>query len=111
MEIWVTTILQTLISGAILLFLTKSVDKSSENARSASEVEKKMVQKELATMTLKFVSMEQKHDKIIEEVQKLKERVSVLVQKSDDLQTRVFEMSHALDGLKVASTHGRVIKK
>ena len=113
MELFTTGLIQAIISGAILLFITKTVEANNAKTVRATEAEKKIVERELAAMTVKFVSMEQQHGQLTKEIQKLREKVAVLVQKHEDLQLRVFEVVNSLEAIKTGmpGNYGKVTVK
>lgn len=111
MEVLVSGFIQAILSGAILLFLTKAVEKNSKDAQRATEAEKKIIEREISEMTIRLTSFEQKHDSLVVAFQSLREKVILMVQKQDDFQTRLFELIKSVENFKTHSDHGRVLKK
>lgn len=111
MEVWIAGVIQACISGAIVLFLTKTVEKSNETTQRANEAEKRIIQNDLNSMGEKFSSMEHKQQELTNAFYALKEKVVLVAQKQDDAQGRMHELIKAVEGIKINENHGRVIRK
>ncbi len=96
------------------------MEKNAANAKTAVELEKKAIQKELTDMNLEFEEMKQEfkdmgtlHSYLADTVTKLKEKVIVGLTRQEEIQGRVFEIKDVLERLRDSQpgNHGKVVRK
>jgi hypothetical protein len=111
METVYLAFVQTIVSGIALLIITHYIKTNSENAAKIIDVEKKIVQKELSDMSIKFVSIEQKQDKLDMGLQSVKEKLTLVGQKQDDAQVRMTELISTVENIRRDVNFGKVVRK
>lgn len=102
---------QSVISGVVLLVITKYIEGNAKDSQRATEAEKKLIQREISDLIVKLTALEHQNDKQSEEIVKLREKVSVLIQTMDDAKLRIFDLTRTIEAFKVSSDHGKVIVK
>lgn len=109
MDLWIAGLIQASISGVVLLFLTKSLEKVSETSKRAAEAEKTIIQNDLDLLGGKLTSLEGKQGELTRAFYSLKEKVVIIAQKQDDYHTRIHELIDAVDDLK--TNYGGMARK
>jgi len=116
MELFISGVFQALISGiasgAVLLIITKSMEKNNDIIKKAHAAEKELLDNKLQNMEDKINSMEEKHMALTEAFYGVKEKVILMVQKQEEFKLRLFELIQTVEKLKMPDQDfGRVIVK
>jgi len=116
MELFISGVFQALISGiasgAVLLIITKAMEKNYDDVKKAHNAEKELLEIKLQNMEDKINSIEEKHISLTEAFYGVKEKVIVMIQKQEEFKLRLFELIQTVEQLKMPDQNfGKVIRK
>lgn len=110
MEVFLSTLTQTVISGFVILLITQVVKKYGKDAERASEVEKRIIQVEFEGMGDKLKNIQSKIATLEGYFQDLNNRMIAISLRQEDMKSRMHEVLEAIEVMKTQS-FGKVIHK